>query len=237
MCEAISAAYGHLLGKAKAGSPSTDGRDRGAIIGGMALEQLSDEELLAQYRTASEAGQRDRSLNELFRRHYVRVARWCLRFTSDREAAADLAQEIFTKVYQNLSSFEGQSKFSTWLFVTARNHCLNMVRANTREATELKADIDEDFLSEIPDSGADPHASLERGAAAKLASELLSQVLDDTEKVVFTLHYGEEMPLDAITRLLGLENASGAKAFIVSAKRKLARAVQRWKIQGQYSGI
>jgi len=49
---------------------------------------------------------------------------------------------------------------------------------------------------------------------------------------VFTLHYAEDVPLDAITRLLRLENASGAKAYIVSAKRKLARAAERWKAAG-----
>jgi RNA polymerase sigma-70 factor (ECF subfamily) len=72
----------------------------------------------------------------------MREWRWCLRSTSDRETAADLAQGVFTKVYQNLSSFQSQSKFSTWLFSVARNHCLNVVQANTRQATELQADVE-----------------------------------------------------------------------------------------------
>ena len=65
--------------------------------------------------------------------------------------------------------------------------------------------------------------------------KLLAETLDETEQAVFTLHYGEDVPLDAITRLLGLQNASGAKAHVVSAKRKLARAVQRWKASGTLS--
>ena len=70
-------------------------------------------------------------------------------------------------------------------------------------------------------------------------SERQKQDLADeiTRAVMDTLHYGEELPLNTITRLLGLDNASGAKAYIVSAKRKLARLVQRRGIQGQYSGI
>jgi hypothetical protein len=40
------------------------------------------------------------------------------------------------------------------------------------------------------------------------------------------------MPLETITRLLRLENASGAKAFIVSARRKLARASNRLRVKG-----
>jgi len=208
-----------------------------AIISAMPLEQLPDEELVVKYRSVADAGEREQYIAELFRRHYSRVARWCLRFTSDRETAADLAQEIFIKAHQNLNSFEGGSKFSTWLFVIARNHCLNAVRANARQATELKADIDEEFMSEIPDAAASPYAAAERESSAKLISELLSQVLDDTEKKVFTLHFGEELSLDAITRLLNLDNASGAKAYIVSAKRKLARVSQQWRASGQYKGI
>jgi len=41
------------------------------------------------------------------------------------------------------------------------------------------------------------------------------------------------MSLDAITRLLKLDNASGAKAYIVSARRKLARATQRLRARGE----
>jgi hypothetical protein len=46
-----------------------------------------------------------------------------------------------------------------------------------------------------------------------------------------TLHFGHEMRLDAITAALGLTNASGAKAKIVSARRKLNVAVTKWKQQ------
>ena len=46
-----------------------------------------------------------------------------------------------------------------------------------------------------------------------------------------TLHYGHDMRLDAITALLGLTNASGAKAYIVSARRKLNAAIKQWNLK------
>jgi RNA polymerase sigma-70 factor, ECF subfamily len=198
-----------------------------AIIERMALDNLTDEELSARYRVAGNSAEREGYIDELFRRNYARVARWCLRFAPDREAAADLAQEVFARAYQNLESFQGQSKFSTWLFSIARNHCLNVVQANKRQATELRADVEEGFLTEIPDERDTPYTVLERASAGKTVSEMMNMSLDETEKQVFTLHYGDEVPLDTITRLLNLENASGAKAYIVSAKRKLARLVQK----------
>jgi RNA polymerase sigma factor (sigma-70 family) len=206
------------------------------IMTTMALDQLADEELATRYRdAAARPSEREQCIDELFRRNYSRVGRWCLRFTSDRETAADLSQEIFAKAYQNLKSFQGQSKFSTWLFSIARNHCLNAVRANTRQATELKAEVDEDFLGGIADSREDAYTALERASASTVVAEILNEGLDETEKIVFTLHYGDDMPLDAISRLLRLENGSGAKAYIVSAKRKLARLVQQRRARERHA--
>ena len=228
-------AAGYQFGLRRAAPAAASAQSRVAIIDDMSLEQLPDEELVARYRAAVDVPAQDQYINELFRRNYSRVARWCLRFTSDRESAADLSQEILAKAYKNLKSFQGQSKFSTWLFSIARNHCLNAMRANARQPAELKAEVDEDFISGIPDSSASPYSAAERESSAKLLSRMLNEALDQTERVVFTLHYGEELSLDAITRLLGLENPSGAKAFIVSAKRKLARFLPQWKARGQYT--
>ena len=201
------------------------------IIAAMALQDLSDEDLVARYREIAQSQERELCVNELFRRNYARVARWCLRFTSNRESAADLAQEVFTRAYQSLDSFQGQSKFSSWLFTIARNHCLNVIRVNSRQATELKTGCHPHFFGEIPDSREGPDAGLDRAATAEQVAQVLNSALDDTEKIIFTLHYGDEVPLDSITRMLGLENASGAKAYIVSAKRKLARWISQKKVQ------
>lgn len=163
---------------------------------------------------------------ELFQRHHARVALWCLRLTGDRESAADLAQDVFVKAFRSLDSFRGESKFSTWLYAITRNHCFNQVR--TRASRPEQAD--ELALAELVDHSPDPLSQLEQEGAAQVVRDMLQQSsLNEVEVQVMTLHYGEEIPIDAVTRLLKLENTSGAKAYVVSAKRKLARAVQRWK--------
>ncbi len=206
-----------------------------AILTEMHLDELSDEDLVFRHGEASDPN-REAYVNELFRRNYTKVARWCLRFTDDRETAADLAQEIFTRVYQNLSSFQGNSKFSTWLFTISRNHCLNAIRSQARDAAEMRAETAEGFFEAIPDLNPDAQSQLERSDSARALRVLLAEALDETEQAVFTLHYGDELSLDGITRMLGLGNASGAKAYIVSARRKLARAVPRWKASGRSVG-
>ena len=188
------------------------------------MESLSDEDLVAQYR-AGAAGEADALWNELFRRHQTRVALWCLRLTGDRESAADLAQEVFLKAFRYLDSYRGESKFSTWLYSIARNHCFNEIKSR---ATKPE-DTGEPMLLDVADLAPDAHTQLERQDTAEMLRGLVRDSLTETEARVMTLHYAEELPLDAVTQLMKLENASGAKAYIVSAKRKLARAVSRWK--------
>jgi RNA polymerase sigma-70 factor (ECF subfamily) len=193
----------------------------------MPWDELSDEALIAKYRDEADKQLAEQYANELFRRHHTKVARWCLSFAEDRDSALDLAQEICAKAYKNLGYFRGQSKFSTWLFSIARNHCLNAVRARARVP---ETESDDAVVDTLPDLASDsPLETVERRQLTEIARQFVNTELDDTEKQVFTLHFAEEVPLDVITRMLKLQNASGAKAYLVSAKRKLDRAVKRWK--------
>ena len=190
------------------------------------MEAFSDEELIARYRLAPASAASRGFIEELFRRHQGRVLAWCCRLTGDRTAAVDLAQDVFVKAYSNLDSFRSDAKFTTWLYVIARNRWRDELRARQsrpRESPEAEMFADEPFdVNEAL-------SSLDTRDARILVQRLMFDVLDETERRVMTLHYGDEMRLDAITAMLGLANASGAKAYIVSARRKLQVAVKRWK--------
>jgi DNA-directed RNA polymerase specialized sigma24 family protein len=58
--------------------------------------------------------------------------------------------------------------------------------------------------------------------------EAMARDLEPLEAKVLYLHYVDGMPLAPITDLLRLENKSGAKAYIVSGRRKLERRFGRW---------
>lgn len=216
-----------LPARNNAGSPEKTAATPIAIIPGMLWEDLSDEALITKYREEADKQQAERYINELFRRHHIKVARWCLGFTGDRESAADLAQEICAKAYKNLPYFKGQSKFSTWLYSIARNHSLNAIRSRN---SMPDMESDETVIDALPDMVSDnPLKTVERKQLTEIARQFVNEELEELEKQVFTLHFAEEIPLDAITRMLNLDNTSGAKAYLVSAKRKLDKAVKRWK--------
>src|SRR5262249_3507161 len=148
------------------------------------------------------AGSRDGQhfLNQLFGRYHTRVAAWCYRMTGEVDSAADLAQDVFLKAFQRLGSFRGDSKFCTWLYAVARNHCMDEMRARA-----VRPGVIGDFVLEhVVDSTLEPVSqTLERDESARAVRRLIQEALDETEAKVMTLHYIDELPLDSITRLLG----------------------------------
>jgi RNA polymerase sigma-70 factor, ECF subfamily len=204
------------------GAHAADGPRTSARLIIRRMEGASDEELVARTRIEGlSQSRRDEILNELFGRYHSRVAAWCLRMTGDRTAAADLGQDVLLKAWRNLDSWQGQAKFSTWMYSIMRNHCIN-----DRAARSVRPEGAADPLDfDVSDQSSRPDKQAERNSEIRRMNELIGGALDRTEAQVMTLHYGEEMTLATITRLLSLKNASGAKAYIVSARRKLKAAV------------
>ncbi len=190
------------------------------------MEALSDEELVARYRADPASSRGESSLNQLFERHHSKVAAWCYRLTGNVDSAADLAQEVFLKAFQRIDSFRQDSKFSTWLYSITRNHCLDELRSRAVRPVETTEFVLEQMIDAQSE---DVSMRIERDQSGKFLKDLMQESLDETEAKVMTMHYVHELPLDSITRLLGLNNQSGAKAYIVSAKRKLSRGVSRFR--------
>jgi len=187
-------------------------------------KNLSDEELITLYRNNWGSHAREDAAAELFLRHQPRITRWCYRFTRDRESAADLAQEILLRAFRNLDSYRGECRFSTWLYVIARNLCMSAIQKRSSEPVWVAKTSPMDFPDTV---SIDVHTAVETEQSRRRNWRFILDTLDETEARVMMLHYGQEMPLNAVSRMLGLTNKSGAKAYIVSARRKLAAAKLR----------
>ncbi len=64
----------------------------------------------------------------LLGRHRRALFNFLLRSVRDADRAEDLLQEVFLRVIQNASDFQGQAKFTTWLYTIARNLCVDHAR-------------------------------------------------------------------------------------------------------------
>jgi len=77
------------------------------------------------------------AFEELVSLYAKKIYNYCYRMTDSREDAEDLAQEVFIKVYRNLKSFKGNSKFSTWVYRIAYNTCVDRYRNGRKLDTIL----------------------------------------------------------------------------------------------------
>lgn len=194
---------------------------------GMLLNPVSvtDDKLMSQICSATDRETADRFFGEVFNRYHNRVVAWCTRMTHNRDEACDLAQEVFLKAYRHRLSFRGDSSLSTWLYAIARNHCLTAVKKSNGGPIQLDLVVH----TRVRDTTTvDPGTAAERTQRSRRLLQLMTRTLNPLEARVMTLHYGHDVPLAVITRDLALENPSGAKAYIVNARRKL-----KSKLRGQ----
>jgi RNA polymerase sigma-70 factor (ECF subfamily) len=190
--------------------------------GGAAV--LSDDDLMDGLRSEPSGRAADMLFTEIFNRYQDRVRSWCYRISGNQETAYDLCQEVFVKAWRHLHSFRGESSLSTWLYAIARNHCLTSLKRHHHDDVPL----DLTCHALLRDHGAtDPDVAAEQGEQRRRLLQFITRTLEPMEVRVMALHYGHEVPLAAITRQLSLDNPSGAKAYIVNARRKLQAVIRR----------
>lgn len=97
-------------------------------------DELIVEELLTSSEESDEMlmvrlmeGARD-AFDELYDRYEGRIRSFVYRFIGNREAAEDLTQEVFLKLYRNPRAFDPRGRFVTWIFAVARNACIDHLR-------------------------------------------------------------------------------------------------------------
>jgi RNA polymerase sigma-70 factor, ECF subfamily len=101
----------------------------------------------------------------LVRSHTPAVYAHAVRFFGDADAAQDVVQEVWIKVYRSLDSFDGRARFSTWLYRVTRNACLDLVRAGRRTPVPVEALDPPGAQGDFADTVA-LASSLERGMLA-----------------------------------------------------------------------
>jgi RNA polymerase sigma factor (sigma-70 family) len=183
------------------------------------IPQGSDEQLLERA-VADHGGDAGRAAaSELLRRHQRRVYLWCHRYFRDHDRAVDAAQDVLLSAYRGLATFERRARFSSWLFAIARNRCLKSLAA-PRWLRDEDAELDR-----VPDPAPSPEeAFVERQAEDRLR-ELIERHLDPEESEALWLRCFEKMPVDDIGRTLRLDNATGARALLQRARRRLRAAL------------
>src|SRR5687768_15552497 len=95
----------------------------------MALEAQDQDARLVDRYLAGDVS----AFDEIMIRYERQIYGVCYRFVGNRDDARDLAQDVFVKAFEHLSTFRRESSLKTWLYRIAMNHCINHVKKFSHE--------------------------------------------------------------------------------------------------------
>jgi RNA polymerase sigma-70 factor (ECF subfamily) len=145
--------------------------------------------------------------------------------------AEDLTQEVFIKVFENISSFKGESKLSTWLYRIATTTALDHLRSKKRKKRfgfmqSLFGDNQEE-KEQIPDFH-HPGVKLDNKERAAVLFKAIDS-LPDNQKAAYTLHKLEGLSYREISEVLNTTVPA------VESLMSRANANLRKKLEDYYS--
>lgn len=149
------------------------------------------------------------------------------RMVNDREEAADLAQEAFVKAWQGLSSFQGESSFSTWVYRLATNVCIDYLRREKRKRqveSEISLDDEQAGWAEPADWSQDPQHRLEQSEMGR-ALERGLQALPEQQRQILVLRELSGLSYQEIAEKLQLDLGT-VKSRIARARLALRKNLQ-----------
>lgn len=153
------------------------------------------------------------AFRELYDNNVSRVYAVCLRISRDPDIAEELTQEVFIKAWEKLSSFQFESKFSSWLHSIAVNQFLMMKRSEKRmneRVTELTYIINTEQL----------HSKSKHHHDARIDIEQALEKLPEQARIAFVLHDIEGYKHREISGIMNIEIGT-SKAHLHRARRML----------------
>lgn len=157
----------------------------------------------------------------LVKRYERLVFSLALRMMKNREDAEEVAQDVFVKAYQALDNFNGDAKFSSWLYRITYNRSLDMLaqkkRQPTFENTEAIADANLNEVENVLDR-------MERKAQQELVQRAINQ-LEAEEAFIVTVYYYKEHSVTEIAEMTGLTE-SNVKIKLFRSRKKLFTLLQ-----------
>jgi len=161
------------------------------------------------------------------------------RLISRQEDREEICQEVFIKVYQNLSGFKFQSKLSTWIGRIAYTTTINYLRKakiqgniefrNSPNNNEIE-DNNHDPLVMIHSDDLNPIETVERQETSKLIHKNIEK-LPSPYQTIITLYHLEQMSYQEISEIMDLPEGT-VKSYLFRGRKKLKESIEK-ELQGE----
>ena len=197
-----------------------------AAIGPLARNRPSDPKVLTEADAIRLAQAGDSAAFEfLYQLHGRRVYALCLRMVNNPSDAEDLMQEAFLQLFRKISTFRGESAFSTWLHRMTVNVVLMRLRKKSLPVSSLEetTDPDEETGGPRKDIGA-PDLRLS-GAVDRVNLERSVEKLPPGYRTVFVLHDVQGYEHNEIANIMGC-SVGNSKSQLHKARTRLRELLQ-----------
>jgi RNA polymerase sigma factor (sigma-70 family) len=172
-------------------------------------KKLSDQELILRYKESGELA----IVGELYSRYMNLVFGVCLKYLKDREESRDAVMQIFEKLVSSLREHQ-VTYFKSWLYATARNHCLMHLRAGKGKNFEEITDAFMETGTEMhPEDGTEMESNLSK------LENCIEQLVAE-QKSCIRLFYIQQKCYKEIVTLTGFDD-NKVKSYIQNGKRNL----------------
>ncbi len=171
-----------------------------------------------------------RALEQLIVRHRPRVFRIASRYGRNSHETEEIAQTVFIKMCNNITSYRGAAPFEHWLARITTRACYDHLRARQRNREAALAELTDNqssWLDRATAADARAHiAELESAAAAReLAHRALAR-LSPAERMVLTYMEIEDKTVAEISKLTGW-SVTNVKVRALRARRQMKKVVER----------
>lgn len=161
--------------------------------------ELSDLELIASAIRGAEDG-----FEALVRRYQRPITGYIFRMLGDYEASLDVSQEVFIKVYNSLSRYRSDYKFSTWIYRIAHNAAIDHMRRNSVSPQSLETEnADGTYQLQIESPNPTPEQDRER-SEWRTEIENVVKRLPAAYRELILLRHSQDLSYDEIADVTGL---------------------------------
>ena len=158
---------------------------------------LADSELVQ-----STLAGRESDFDELVRRYQRPIAAYVYRMVGDYDAALDLTQEVFIKVYASLSRYRPEFKFSTWIYKIAHNAAIDHLRRHATRQAIASSETDRAEVI-IESRRLSPEQESERTERCT-EIETVVQMLPPPYRELILLRHSQDLSYEEIAEVTGL---------------------------------
>ena len=178
--------------------------------------------------TRAIAGRED-GFEELVRRYQRPIAAYVYRMVGNYDAALDLTQEVFIKVYGSLARYRSEYKFSTWIYKIAHNAAVDHLRRySTREQSLVNQADGDQYELPIESKRLSPEQESEK-AERRAEIETVVRQLPTAYRELIVLRHSHDLSYDEIAEVTGLP--------LGTVKNRLFRAREVMRHQFVQRGI